>query len=148
MPQRLKAWQTPILVTAMDVIWGWSLTTFARPWLFQMLGLGELEAISYYDNVMEPRLWLQYAIVLGVQLSWVNLIAPRRLSTHQLRLCWWLGCAIVIASAVVLRQGLVLSSGPSLLLLGVQIGDLLLLYWLATRLMTPQPQRHVIPGWW
>ena len=148
MSQRLKAWQTPILVTAMDVIWGWSLTTFARPWLFQMLGLGELEAISYYDNVMEPRLWLEYAIVLIAQLSWVNLIAPRPLSTHQLRLCWWLGCGMVIASALVLRQGLVLPSGPSLLLLGVQIGDLLLLYWLATRLMTPQPQRRVIPGWW
>jgi hypothetical protein len=33
-----------------------------------------------------------------------------------------------------------------LLLLVVPIGDLLLLYWLPTRLLTPLPRRRVIPG--
>lgn len=132
----------------MDVIWGWSLTTFARPWLFQLLDVGELEATKYYDKVLEPRLWMSYCIVLAAQLSWVNLIAPRPLSTKKLRQYWWSGCGIVIASGVILRQGLMLATGPSLLLLGVQVGDLMLLYWLATGLMTSLPQRKVIPGWW
>lgn len=148
MPQRRHRWLIPILVTALDVCWGWSLTTFARPWLFQLLGDAELEATAFYENVLEPRLWVEYAVVLAAQLVWVNLIAPRPLSHQQLRLCWWSGCAVVLASAVILRQGLALAAGPSLLLLGVQLGDLLLLYWLATRLMTPKPQRNVIPGWW
>jgi len=148
MPKCIKPWLTPILVTTIDVVWGWSLTTFARPWLFQLLGVPELQASAYYDNALEPRLWIEYAVVLAAQLTWVNLIAPRPLSDQQLRLFWWLGCAVVIASAVILWHGLTLSAGPSLLLLGVQIGDLLLLYWLATRLMTPKSQRHVIPGWW
>jgi hypothetical protein len=148
MPQRIKGWIQPILVTAIDVIWGWSLTTYARPWFFDMLGRPELEASTFYDNVMEPRLWIGYAVVLATQLIWVNVIAPRPLTNRQLRLYWWLGCAIVAASSVMLRQGLTLSGGPSLLLLGVQIGDLVLLYWLATRLLTPLPQRRVIPGWW
>jgi hypothetical protein len=148
MHQRIKPWLTPILVTAMDVVWGWSLTTYARPWFFDMLGRPELEASTFYDNVMEPRLWIGYAIVLATQLIWVNVIAPRPLTHRQLRLSWWLGCAIVAASSVIIRQGLTLSPGPSLLLLGVQIGDLLLLYWLATKLLTPLPQRNVIPGWW
>jgi hypothetical protein len=79
---------------------------------------------------------------------WVNLITPRPLSNQTLRLGWWLGCGLIIASSVALRIGLTLTEGPSLLLLGVQSGDLLLLYWLATRLMTPRPQRRVIPGGW
>jgi hypothetical protein len=147
-PQRIKGWIQPILVTAIDVIWGWSLTTYARPWFFDMLGRPELEASTFYDNVMEPRLWIGYAVVLATQLIWVNVIAPRPLTNRQLDLYWWLGCAIVAASYVMLRQGLTLSGGPSLLLLGVQIGDLILLYWLATKLLTPLPQRTVIPGLW
>ena len=59
-----------------------------------------------------------------------------------------MGCVILIVSSVLLRQDLELSTKPDLLLLGVQIGDFILLYWLATRLLTPLPQRRVIPGWW
>ena len=143
-----RSWLAPILVTAMDVAWGWLLTTFGRPWLFQMFARPEQQASVFYDNVLEPRLWIGYAIVLASQLTWVNLIAPRPFSHQRLRLFWWLGCGVIITSSVALREGLTLTEGPSLLLLGVQIGDLLLLYWLATRLMTPLPQRRVIPGWW
>lgn len=148
MPQRSTRWLFPIVVTGIDVSWGWSLTTFVKPWFLQALGLDALQAIAYYDTVVAPRLWMAYVVVLAAQLVWVNLVAPRRLSAQKLRLSWWLGCAVVITSAVVVRQGLTLSAGPSRLLLGVQIGDLLLLYWLTTRLMTPKPQRDVIPGWW
>jgi len=148
MPHRSKPWLAPILVTAVDVAWGWLLTTHGRPWLFQMLGRSELTASVFYDSVLEPRLWIGYAIVLAVQLNWVNVIAPRVQTPRQLRRLWWAGCAVISVSSLLLRQGLTLASGPSLLLLGVQIGDLLLLYWLATRLLTPLPQRRVIPGWW
>ena len=86
--------------------------------------------------------------MLAAQLAWVNVIMPRPLSRKQLSLFWWLGCMTVIIASIVLRQGLGLSHDPALLLLGVQIGDVVLLYWLATRLMTPMPQRKVIPGWW
>lgn len=143
-----RPWLAPILLTAIDVTWGWLLATHGRPWLFQMLGRPELEASAFYDNVLEPRLWISHAILLASQLSWVNLVAPRPLSLQQLRLCWWLGCGVIITSSVALRDGLTLADGPSLLLLGAQTGDLLLLYWLPTRLMTPQPQRRAIPGWW
>lgn len=148
MTERIKAWIPPILVTSVDVIWGWSLATHVRPWFFEMLKQPEQEASTFYDNVMEPRLWIGYAIVLATQLIWVYVIAPRPLTNWQLRLYWWLGFAILVSSSVMLRQGLPLHGGPSLLLLGVQIGDILLLYWLATRLLTPLPQRSVIPGWW
>ena len=143
-----RPWLAPILLTAMDVAWGWLLTTFGRPWLFQMFARPEQQASAYYDNVLEPRLWIGYATVLACQVVWVNLVAPRPLANRTLRLCWWLGCAVIITSSVALREGLTLTEGPSLLLLGVQSGDLVLLYWLATRLMTPLPQRRVIPGWW
>jgi len=113
-----------------------------------MLGRSEVTASVFYDSVLEPRLWIGYAIVLAVQLNWVNVIAPRVQTPRQLRRLWWAGCAVISVSSLLLRQGLTLASGPSLLLLGVQIGDLLLLYWLATRLLTPLPQRRVIPGWW
>jgi hypothetical protein len=148
MAHRCKPWLAPILVTAVDVTWGWLLTTYGRPWLFQMLGRTEPEASVFYDSVLEPRLWIGYAIVLALQLNWVNVIAPRALTHRKLRLLWWTGCAVIIVSSMLLRQGLTLAFGPSLLLLGVQIGDLLLLYWLATSLLTPLPQRRAIPCWW
>ena len=116
--------------------------------MFQLLARPDQEASAFYNNVLEPRLWIGYATVLACQLTWVNLIAPRPLSNQTLRLGWWLGCGLIITSSVALRIGLTLTEGPSLLLLGVQSGDLLLLYWLATRLMTPRPQRRVIPGGW
>jgi hypothetical protein len=133
MPQRIQALLLTTFLVAIDWFWGWSLTTFAKPWLFQLLGFSALEAKAYYENMLEPRLWIQYAVVLAAQLAWVCLIAPRPLSHQRLRLLWWLGCVVVIASGVILRQGLALSAGPSLLLLGVLMGDLLLLYWLATQ---------------
>ncbi len=138
----------PALVTAMDALWGWALSTYAKPWFFELLGRPQQEASQYFDNTIEPRQWIGYAIVLASQLVWVNAIVPRPLSQERLRQFWWLGCGLVIASSIALRQGLTLSSGPALLLLAVQLGDVLLLYWLATRLMTPMPQRNVIPGWW
>ena len=138
----------PALVTAMDALWGWILSTFAKPWFFELFKGPLPEASQYFDSIIEPRQWIGYAIVLSAQLTWVNVIAPRPLSQKRLRQFWWLGCVTVIISSLILREGLVLPPGPSLLLLGVQAGDLLLLYWLATRLMTPMPQRKVIPGWW
>ena len=143
-----RPWLAPILLTAIDVAWGWLLTTYGRPWLFELLARPDVEASALYDNVLEPRLWINYATVLACQLVWVNLIAPRPLANRTLRLCWWLGCAVIITGSLALGEGLTLTEGPSLLQLGVQSGDLLLLYWLATRLMTPLPQRRVIPGWW
>ena len=148
MPQRIQALLVAILLVAIDWFWGWSLTTFAKPWLFQLLGFSALEAKAYYENMLEPRLWIQYAVVLAAQLVWVILLAPSPLSHQQLKLFWWLGCSVVIASGVILQLGLTLSAGASLVLFGVLMGDLLLLYWLATRLMTPKPQRNAIPGWW
>jgi hypothetical protein len=138
----------PALVTVMDALWGWTLSTYAKPWFFELLKLPHQEASQYFDNTIEPRQWIGYAIVLAAQLAWVNVIMPRPLSRKQLSLFWWLGCMTVIVASIVLRQGLGLSHDPALLLLGVQIGDVVLLYWLATRLMTPMPQRKVIPGWW
>jgi hypothetical protein len=95
------------------VTWGWLLTTHGRPWLSQMLGRPELEASAFYDNVLEPRLWISHAILLACQLSWVNLIAPRPLSLQQLCLCWWLDCCVTITSSVALREGITLSQGRS-----------------------------------
>jgi hypothetical protein len=138
----------PILVTTIDVAWAWWLSALAKPMLFRASGLSELEASRAFDNVLEPRLWIAYVVVLAAQLIWVNLIVPRGLSLQRLRRLWWLGFAISLFTAVLIRYGLALSPAASLLLLIVPIGDLLLLYWLATRLLTPQPQRSVIPGWW
>lgn len=138
----------PSLVIVMDVLWGWTLSTYVKPWFFELFGGPLSEASHYFDSIIEPRQWIGYVIVLSAQLTWVNVIAPRPLSQKQLRQFWWLGCVIVIVSSVALRQGLRLTNGTALLLLGVQMGDFLLLYWLATRLMTPMPQRNVIPGWW
>lgn len=137
-----------ILVTVIDVVWAWWLSTFAKPMLFSASGLSELEASRAFDTVLEPRLWIGYGVVLAAQLIWVNLIVPRGFSLQRLRLLWWLGFGISALTALVIRQGLVLSPAASLLLLIVPIGDLILLYWLATRLLTPHPQRRVIPGWW
>jgi hypothetical protein len=147
MPRRLNMLVMPILVTALDVAWGWSLATYAKPWFFEMLA-SERNVSMFYGKVIEPKLLVGYLIVLALQLIWVNLIANRPYAQARLRLCWWLGCALIIVSSIVLRQGLTLPAGPAFLLLGVQVGDLLLLYWLATRLLTPLPQRSVIPGWW
>ena len=106
-------------------------------------------ASRYYDSVLEPRFWISYAIVLATQLTWVTLIAPRSLPQRRLRQLWWLGCVIILAASIGLQQALALPSGAArLLLLVVPIGDLILLYWLPTRLLTPVPQRRVIPGWW
>ena len=147
MPRRLNMLVMPILVTALDVAWGWSLATYAKPWFFEMLA-SERNVSTFYDNVVEPKLWIGYSFVLALQLTWVNLIATRPHAQTRLRLFWWLGCALIIVSSIVLRQGLTLPTGPAFLLLSVQVGDFLLLYWLATRLLTPLPQRSVIPGWW
>jgi hypothetical protein len=148
MPKHGKVKVMPFLVVAIDLTWYWLLATHWRPRFLQMLAMPEPQATMVVDNVIEPRLWLGYAIVLGTQLTWVTLIAPRAWGERRLRLTWWLGCMLVIISSVVLRQGLALPPGPELVLIGVQIGDLLLLYWLSTRLLTPLPQRRVIPGWW
>ncbi|MFM1811476.1 MAG: hypothetical protein RLZZ336_414 [Cyanobacteriota bacterium] len=148
MLQRIRTLLITALVTGIDLYWGWYLSTYAQSWMFQLLGASGLEVKAYYHSVLEPRLWIQYAVVLTAQLTWVILIAPSPLSHQKLRMLWWLGVAVVIAGGLILRLGLTLSAGASLLLLGVQIGDLLLLYWLATRLLTPKPQRKVIPGWW
>jgi hypothetical protein len=148
MPKHGKVKAMPFLVAAIDVTWAWFLATHVRPLFLQKLNLPGEQAATFVDTVMEPRVWLGYAIVLGTQLTWVTLIAPRAWGERRLRLTWWLGCMLVITSSVVLRQGLALPPGPELVLLGVQIGDLLLLYWLSTRLLTPLPQRRVIPGWW
>jgi len=146
--QRFQALLIPFLVMAIDVLWAWSLATDGRPLLLQLLARPELEASRFYDNVLEPRFWISYAIVLTTQLAWVTLIAPRPLRLQRLRSLWWLGCVIILISSIGLQQGLALPAASARLLLLVPIGDLILLYWLPTRLLTPLPQRRVIPGWW
>lgn len=139
----------PFLTVAIDLLWGWALAADGRPLLLQWLARPELEASRLYDNVLEPRFWISYAVVLSAQLTWVTLIAPRPLPQRQLRLLWWLGFGVILAASLALQQSLALSNGTArLLLLVVPIGDLILLYWLPTRLLTPLPQRRVIPGWW
>ena len=146
--QHIAPWLLPFLVMAIDLLWGWVLVTHGRPLLLQWLARPELQAARYVDNVLEPRFWISYAVVLTTQLTWVTLIAPRPLPQRRLRQVWWLGCAIVLVSSIGLQQGLGLPAGAARLLLLVPIGDLILLYWLPTRLLTPLPQRRVIPGWW
>lgn len=147
--QRFQSLAIPFLVMAIDVVWAWSLATFGRPLLLQLLARPALEASRFYDDAMEPRFWISYAIVLTTQLTWVTLIAPRPLPQRQLRPLWWLGCGIILISSIALQQGLALPDPAArLLLLVVPIGDLILLYWLPTRLLTPLPHRRVIPGWW
>ena len=138
----------PILATASDAAWGWVLSTFVKPWLLPQLRRHPLEANQLFDQAIEPRLWISYAVVLAAQLTWVNLIAPSDRSLRQLRLIWWLGCLLITSVSLLVHQDLVLQAEPELLILAVQLADLMLLYWLATRLLTPLPQRRVIPGWW
>jgi hypothetical protein len=138
----------PALVTAIDLVWGMTLSALAKPWLLQMLRHSEQQATRFVARVMEPRLWVGYAIVLAAQLIWVTVVAPRDIPEQRRRQLWWMGGLIVVVSSAVIQQDLALPAGPGWLLLGVQIGDFLLLYWLATRLLTPLPQRRVIPGWW
>ena len=137
----------PILVTACDAGWGWLLSTFVRPWLLPKLSRNPLEAIQLFDQAIEPRLWISYGVVLAAQLAWVNLIIPGSRSLRQLRLIWWLGCLLITSVSLLVHQDLIVQAEPELLILGVQLADLILLYWLATWLMTPLPQRRVIPGW-
>ena len=139
----------PFLVMAIDVLWGWVLATDGRPLLLQLLARPELEASRFYDDVLEPRFWIIYAIVLTTQLTWVTLIAPRPLPQRRLRPLWWLGCGIILVASTGLHQSLALpTTAARLVLFLVTIGDVILLYWLPTRLLTPLPQRRVIPGWW
>lgn len=138
----------PILVTASDAGWGWLLSTFVRPWLLPMLSRNPLEATQLFDQAIEPRLWISYAVVLAAQLTWLNLIVPSDRSLRELRQIWWLGCLIICAVSLLVHQGMAIQSDPELLILAVQLADLILLYWLSTRLLTPAPVRRVIPGWW
>ena len=139
----------PFLVMAIDVLWGWALATDGRPLLLQLLARPELEASRFYDDVLEPRFWIIYAIVLTTQLTWVTLIAPRPLPQRRLRPLWWLGCGIILVASTGLHQSLALpTTAARLVLFLVTIGDVILLYWFPTRLLTSLPQRRVIPGWW
>lgn len=138
----------PILVTACDAGWGWVLSTFVRPWLLPQLSRNPLKAAQLFDQAIEPRLWISYAVVLAAQLTWVNLIVPGDRSRQELRLIWWLGCLLITSISLLVHQNLVIQVEPGLLILAVQLADLILLYWLTTRLLTPLPQRRVIPGWW
>ena len=54
-----------ILVTASDAGWGWLLSTFVRPWLLHLLSRNPLEATQLFDQAIEPRLWISYAVVLA-----------------------------------------------------------------------------------
>jgi len=137
----------PILATASDAAWGWVLSTFVKPLLLPQLSRNPLEANQLFDQAIEPRLWISYGVVLAAQLTWVNLIAPSDRSLRQLRLIWWLGCLLITSVSLLVHQDLVLQAEPELLILAVQLADLILLYWLATWLLTPLPQRRVIPGW-
>ncbi len=138
----------PILVMVIDAIWGWTLTTYGKPWLLELLNRPGMEASRYYETYIEPRLWISYGVVLSAQLIWVSLIAPRTLSQRALRQLWWFGCAISIVSAIAIQIKLQPPRAVSLLLLAVQWIDVTLLYWLSTGLVTPPPKRSgVIPGW-
>lgn len=148
MTARSKAMLAPILVTACDAGWGWLLSTVVRPWLLPQLSRNPLEATQLFDQAIEPRLWISYAVVLAAQLTWVNLIVPGDRSRQELRLIWWLGCLIITSVSLLVHQNLVIQEAPELLIVSVQVADLILLYWLPTRLLTPLPQRRVIPGWW
>ena len=148
MTTRSKVMLVPILVTACDAGWGWLLSTFVRPRLLPQLSRNPLEAIQLFDQAIEPRLWISYAVVLAAQLTWVNLIVPGDRSQQELRLIWWLGCLLITSVSLLVHQNLVIQEAPELLIVSVQVADLILLYWLPTRLLTPLPQRRVIPGWW
>ena len=138
----------PIVVPVVDVFWGWLLSSHIKPWLIELLNRNPLEASQFIDNTIEPRLWISYVVVLAAQLSWVNLIVRRPRSTQSLQRLWWLGCLLITISSVLVHHDLVITAEPELLILVVQLTDLILLYWLTTRLLTPEPLRQVIPGWW
>lgn len=138
----------PIVVAVVDVFWGWLLSTHIKPWLVELLNRNPLEAAQLIDNTIEPRLWISYVVVLAAQLSWVNLIVRRPRSTQSLQRLWWLGCLAITISSVLVHHDLVITPEPEGLIFAVQLADLILLYWLTTRLLTPLPQRQVIPGWW
>ena len=139
----------PFLVMAIDLLWGWALTSDGQPLLLQLLARLGPDVSRFYNNVLEPRFWISYAIVLSTQLTWVHLIVPRHLPQRRLRQLWWLGCGILLVASIALQQSVSLPGvSERLLMLIVPVGDLILLYWLPTRLLTPLPQRRVIPGWW
>ena len=138
----------PILVMAIDAIWGWTLTTYGKPWLFELLDRPGVEASRYYETFIEPRLWISYGVVLSAQLIWVSLVAPRNISHRALRQLWWYGCGISTLSVIAIQFELQLPRTVALLLLAIQFIDVALVYWLSTGLVTPPPKRRgVIPGW-
>ena len=148
MEDRPRVSITPIIVMVVDFFWGWMISVFVRPWMIGLLRRSPLEASQLIDETIEPRLWISYAVVLVAQLCWVNLIIPRYQSPRLLRKIWWIGCLIITLCSLLVHQGLMLTAEPQLLIFAVQLADLVLLYWLTTRLLSPLPQRKVIPGWW
>lgn len=137
-----------LLVSGIDVGWSALLISFGKPWLLRSLDRPAVEAARFVQTVIEPRQWIAYFVLLAVQMTWVIGIAPRRMSVPRLRQIWWLGVGIITVSSLLLRVDLALTAEASLLLLGVQLMDLALLYWLSTGLLTPAAtRRQVIPGW-
>lgn len=136
------------LVMAIDAIWGWALSAYGQPWLIELLERRQWKAVQMFDDLIQPKLWISYGVVLSAQLAWVMLVTPRDLSFTRLRQLWWMGFGISLASALSVQWELNLPAAASILLLAAQLMDVTLLYWCSTALMTPSPKRRgVIPGW-
>ena len=136
------------LVIAIDAMWGWAGSTYGKPWLFELLDRHPWKALQVFDGLIQPGLWISYAVVLTAQMVWVMLVTPRDLSLRRLQQLWWMGFGISLASALAVQLELSLPSSASMLVFAAQLIDLTLLYWLSTALLTPAAKRRsVIPGW-
>ncbi len=120
------------------------------PLLVTLLAVPLPKATAYIDSELQPVLLVSYWLSLAAQVSWLGWISKRS-SLAKARQRWWLLMSLVLLGSIAMQSQIArlgtndVPASTHLLLAAMDVTTLLATFWLPCVLLTPLPQRQVIP---
>ncbi|MEB3200183.1 MAG: hypothetical protein VKK62_06620 [Synechococcaceae cyanobacterium] len=155
-----RSWWGAAGVLAIDLGWSSLVGSAGRALFLSLYPREPGPAQQLLEGLLIPSLWISYLLLLAGQLTWVSGAGaahrrwegrlPLPQQRRRLRRSWWVWGATLVALVLALhgwRAQALPEPDPAgvALLLGVLLGDLLLIFWLPTALLLPEQLRPAVP---
>lgn len=145
------------LVMGIDFFWGMLVTGPVWDLFALWLETSQEKAHRMISESVEPMLWWSYGLVYLGQVWWfVKTARKEPVTEERLRRAnqqWWSTLVLLFVTGMIQRVYVVTRIDPDmpiraiLVLIMILLVDLLVVYWLPARLMTPKAYLSAVPNW-
>lgn len=145
------------LVMGIDFLWGMLVTGPVWDLFASWLETTEEKAQRMISDSVEPMLWWSYGLIYLGQVWWfVKTARQGPVTQERLRRAnqqWWSTLVLLFMMGMIQRVYVVYQVDPDMpiraivVLIMIHLVDLLVVYWLPARLMTPKAYLSAVPTW-